>query len=97
MPVDLRHFDESEVDFDREARGPLLIAAAEHDRTVPPAGAKASFDCYRGSPASTECVEFPGRSHLFMTGEGWEEVAQYVADWLDRVLREQGAWTWNSS
>jgi hypothetical protein len=32
-------------------------------------------------------VEFAGRSHLLMVGEGWEEVAQYVADWLDRALR----------
>jgi hypothetical protein len=22
-----------------------------------------------------------------MAGEGWEQVAQYIADWLDRVLR----------
>jgi pimeloyl-ACP methyl ester carboxylesterase len=77
----------TEVDFDREDRGPLLITAGEHDHTVPPAVAKANFREYRLSAATTEFVEFPGRSHLLMAGEGWEEVAQYVADWLDRVLR----------
>ena len=28
--------------------------------------------------------EFPGRPHLFMTGGGWEEVADHVAGWLER-------------
>jgi pimeloyl-ACP methyl ester carboxylesterase len=77
----------TEVDFDREDRGPLLITAAEHDHTVPPAVAKANFHKYRHVGATTEFVEFPGRSHLLMAGDGWEEVAQYIADWLDRVLR----------
>jgi pimeloyl-ACP methyl ester carboxylesterase len=77
----------TEVDFDREDRGPLLITVGENDHTVPPAVAKANFHKYRHSSATTEFVEFPGRSHLLMAGEGWEEVAQYVSDWLDRVLR----------
>jgi non-heme chloroperoxidase len=76
----------TEVDFDREDRGPLLITVGEHDHTVPPAVAKSNFEKYRHSAATTEFVEFPGRSHLLMAGEGWEEVAQYIADWLDRVL-----------
>jgi pimeloyl-ACP methyl ester carboxylesterase len=77
----------TEVDFDREDRGPLLITVGEHDHTAPPAVAKANFRKYRHAEATTEFVEFPGRSHLLMAGEGWEEVAQYVANWLDRVLR----------
>jgi pimeloyl-ACP methyl ester carboxylesterase len=78
---------ETEVDFDREERGPLLITVGEHDHTVPPSVAKENFNRYRDVPATTEFVEFPGRSHLLMDGDGWEEVAQYIADWLDRVLR----------
>jgi alpha-beta hydrolase superfamily lysophospholipase len=54
---------------------------------VPPAVAKSNLQKYRHSTATTDFVEFPGRSHLLMAGEGWEEVAQYIADWLDRVLR----------
>jgi pimeloyl-ACP methyl ester carboxylesterase len=77
----------TEVDFDREERGPLLITVAEDDHTVPPAVAKANFHKYRHVAATTDFVEFPGRSHLLMDGEGWEEVAQYIADWLERVLR----------
>ena len=78
---------ETEVDFDREERGPLLITVGEHDHTVPPSVAKENFHKYRDVSATTDFVEFPGRSHLLMDGDGWDEVAQYIADWLDRVLR----------
>jgi pimeloyl-ACP methyl ester carboxylesterase len=77
----------TELDYDRDDRAPLLITVGEHDHTVPPAVAKANLHKYRHSEATTEFVEFPGRSHLLMAGEGWQDVAQYVADWLDRVLR----------
>ena len=77
----------TEVEFSRADRGPLLITVAEHDHTTPPAVAKENFRKYRDVEAVTEFVEFPGRSHLLMAGEGWEEVAQYIAEWLDRVLR----------
>jgi pimeloyl-ACP methyl ester carboxylesterase len=77
----------TELDYDREDRAPLLITVGEHDHTVPPAVAKSNLHKYRHSTATTDFVEFPGRSHLLMAGECWEEVAQYIADWLDRVLR----------
>ena len=41
----------------------------------------------RRSSAVTDFVEFPGRQHLLTAGPGWEEVATYVADWLDQRLR----------
>jgi pimeloyl-ACP methyl ester carboxylesterase len=77
----------TEVDFGRADRGPLLLTVGEHDHTVPPVVARENFHKYRDSVATTDFVEFPGRSHLLMTGPGWEEVADYIADWLDRVLR----------
>lgn len=75
------------VDFDRADRAPLLITAAEHDHTTPSSVARENYGKYSHVDAVTEFVEFPGRSHLLTAGDGWEEVAQYVADWLDRVLR----------
>jgi pimeloyl-ACP methyl ester carboxylesterase len=75
----------AELDFAKPDRAPLLIAVGGHDRTVPPKVARANYEKYAKSPAVTEFVEFPGRSHLIVTGEGWEEVASTVADWLAKV------------
>jgi non-heme chloroperoxidase len=52
---------------------------------VPAGVARAAYKRYAGNGAVTDFAEFPGRSHLLITGPGWEEVARYVAGWLDRV------------
>ena len=36
--------------------------------------------------AKTDYLEFEGRPHLSMVGEGWEEVAAGIDSWLDGVL-----------
>ena len=73
------------LDHRKADRAPLLITAGEHDNTVPTGVAHAAFKKYAGNGAVTDFVEFPGRSHLLITGPGWEEVAGHVAAWLDRV------------
>jgi hypothetical protein len=50
----------------------MLITVAEH---------------YQRSGAIMGLVELPGRSHLLLAGEGRAEVAQFIPDGLDRVLR----------
>jgi pimeloyl-ACP methyl ester carboxylesterase len=81
----------TELDYDKSDRAPLLITVAEHDHIVPPKTARANFKKYEKSEAVTDFVEFPNRSHLLAAGEGWEEVASTVGDWLDRVLVPEGA------
>ncbi len=76
----------AEVDYAKPDRAPLLITVGEHDHTVPPAAARGNFKKYAKSEAVTDFVEFPGRSHLLVAGDGWEEVASTVGDWLDGVL-----------
>jgi pimeloyl-ACP methyl ester carboxylesterase len=75
----------TKVNYQNPHRAPLLITAGEHDNTVPKGVAKSAYDKYEGSGAVTDFVEFPGRSHLLVTGPGWEEVAGYVDRWLQRV------------
>jgi hypothetical protein len=41
---------------------------------------------YEHSSARTDYEEFPGRPHLALIGEGWEEIAASVDSWLDGVL-----------
>lgn len=81
----------TKIDYDRPGRAPLLITAGENDNTVPPGVSKAAYKKYDGSPGVTDFIEFAGRPHMLMVGEGWEEVASYVAGWLERNLSEAPA------
>jgi alpha-beta hydrolase superfamily lysophospholipase len=76
----------TEVDFKSDDRAPLLIVGAEKDNTVPASLAKKQYDKYSRSGATTEYIEFSGRPHLAMVGEGWEEIAAGIERWLDGVL-----------
>jgi pimeloyl-ACP methyl ester carboxylesterase len=76
----------AEVHFKNDERAPLLIVGAEKDHTVPASLSKKQHKKYEHSSAHTEYLEFEGRPHLFMTGEGWEEVAGAVDSWLAGVL-----------
>src|SRR5947208_14625535 len=72
----------TEFQFGNADRAPLLIVGAEHDQTVPASLSKAQFKRYERSPARTDYLELEGRQHLFMIGEGWEEVAAAIDSWL---------------
>jgi alpha-beta hydrolase superfamily lysophospholipase len=81
----------TELHFKNGDRAPLLIVGATEDHTVPASVSAAQYKKYERSPARTDYLEFEGRPHLFMVGEGWEEVAGAVAGWLERVLGEPAA------
>lgn len=53
---------------------------------MPASVSRAQHKKYEQSPATTEYLEFEGRPHLFVVGEGWEEVAASIDSWLDGVL-----------
>ncbi|WP_318219052.1 alpha/beta hydrolase [Streptomyces sp. SCL15-6] len=75
------------VDFRRDRRAPLLFIAGGEDHIVPPKVNRANARLYEKSAAVTEYREFPGRSHLTIGEEGWQEVADYAMDWaLNRAL-----------
>ncbi len=80
----------SEVHFDNDERAPLLIVGAEKDHTVPASVARAQHKKYGRSSARTDYLEFEGRPHLFIAGEGSEEVAAAIDSWLDGVLEDGG-------
>jgi alpha-beta hydrolase superfamily lysophospholipase len=79
----------TEVHFKMQDRAPLLIVGAEKDNTVPASLAKKQFEKYEkheAYDAQTDYVEFPGRPHLMMIAEGWEEIASEIDRWLTGVL-----------
>lgn len=74
------------VNFKNDTRGPLLLIAGAEDRTVPASMNHANFALYAGSKALTEIKEFPGRSHWICAEPGWEEVADFALDWVEKHL-----------
>jgi pimeloyl-ACP methyl ester carboxylesterase len=76
----------TEVHFKSGDRAPLLIVGAEKDHTVPASLAHKQYEKYEGSEARTDYIEFPGRPHLMMVAEGWEEIAAGIESWLADVL-----------
>jgi len=76
----------TEVHFRNDDRAPLLIVGAENDHTVPASLSRKQYEKYARSNAKTDYVEFPGRPHLMMVAEGWEEIAARIKSWLDCVL-----------
>jgi pimeloyl-ACP methyl ester carboxylesterase len=78
----------SEVHFDNGERAPLLVVGLGEDHTVPASVSKKQYEKYEKSSAQTDFIEFDGRPHLAMTGEGWEEIASGIDGWVQRALEK---------
>lgn len=77
----------STVNHLNEDRAPLLLIAGGSDHLVPPILNRINHAKYKKSGAVTEYKEFPGRSHLIIAQEGWEEVAAFALDWAETAVR----------
>jgi pimeloyl-ACP methyl ester carboxylesterase len=71
------------VDFRNGSRAPLLIIAGGSDRIVPPVINRRNYRAFSKSAATTDFREFPGRTHWIIAQDGWEEVAEHIAAWLE--------------
>jgi alpha-beta hydrolase superfamily lysophospholipase len=65
---------------------PLLVIAAEHDRTVTPFLARGIYNVQKKAPSRTDFKQFADRDHFLAGERGWEDVAQYTIDWAGQVL-----------
>lgn len=75
------------VNYKNNNRSPLLLIAGGNDHTVPSAVSKSNYDKYRDSGAVTDFHEFPDRSHLTILEDGWEEVVDYIDEWINNTLK----------
>jgi pimeloyl-ACP methyl ester carboxylesterase len=68
------------VDYHNDARAPLLFISGGEDHLMPPKVQQSNAKHYK-SDTITEIKDYPGRAHLQMAQEGWEEVADYALSW----------------
>jgi pimeloyl-ACP methyl ester carboxylesterase len=71
----------AKIDF-AAPRPPLLLVAGGADRIIPASLNRKNFRKYPPSAGVTDFHEFPGRAHYTLGQSGWQEVADYVLDWL---------------
>ena len=62
---------------------PVLVVGAAHDKATPVSVVRQQAKKY-GAAATYK--EFPNNAHWVIGEPGWEEIAQYVSDWLDQAL-----------
>jgi pimeloyl-ACP methyl ester carboxylesterase len=61
---------------------PLLFIGAEKDEIIPTELCKRNSEAYNDEISITNYKEFANRGHWICGQKGWQEVAGYIADWL---------------
>jgi pimeloyl-ACP methyl ester carboxylesterase len=69
----------------KKAHSPLLFIAGEKDHIVPASLNKKNFKAYKDSSSIITFKKFNGRGHFICGEKNWQEVAAYVADWLNKL------------
>jgi non-heme chloroperoxidase len=87
--ANLNPWTEAKVDSENPDRGPLLIISGQHDNTVPPAIANASYKKQQRNEGVTELAEIPGRGHALTIDRGWREVADTALAFVDRFAKTE--------
>jgi len=61
---------------------PLLFIAGEKDNIIPSSLNKSNFNAYKDKNSIKEFKEFAGRTHYICGQKNWEEIADYIFNWL---------------
>jgi alpha-beta hydrolase superfamily lysophospholipase len=70
------------VDF-KKSHPPLLLIAGSADNIIPASLIKSNYTKYKRSSSITDFKEFAGRTHFIIGQKNWEEVAEYILEWLN--------------
>lgn len=63
---------------------PMLFIAGEKDHIIPASLVEKNFKAYTDKVSYTDYKEFANRAHWICGQPGWEEVADYIYDWIQR-------------
>jgi len=72
---------DGQIDF-KKPHNPLLIIAGERDHIIPSSLNKKNFNAYKDRESKIDFKEFAGRTHYICGMENWEEVANYIHNWI---------------
>lgn len=63
---------------------PMLFVSAKEDQIIPTELVEKNCKAYTDESSRTDRKEFTGRSHYICNEPGWEQVAEYVYQWLQK-------------
>lgn len=69
----------------KKAHQPLLFIAGSNDHIFPAEFSRKIANAYQDKNSIVDFKEFEGRSHFICGEKGWEEVAGYVLNWLNKL------------
>ena len=72
------------IDFS-SSHPPLLLVAGSNDHLIPASLNQTNYDKYKRSLSITDFKEFANRTHFIIGQSCWEEVAGYIAAWLEKL------------
>jgi pimeloyl-ACP methyl ester carboxylesterase len=70
------------IDF-KQPHPPLLLIAGSADHLIPASLNRTNYERYKSSSSKIAFKEFAGRTHFIVGQKGWEEVAEYIIEWLN--------------
>ena len=72
------------IDF-KKPHAPLLFIAGSEDHIIPASLNRTNYKKYRDPSSEVAFEEFAGRNHFIIGQDHWQEVAQYVDAWINRI------------
>jgi pimeloyl-ACP methyl ester carboxylesterase len=76
----------TKLHYDNPKRAPLLLIGGADDRTVPIGMVRSNYKKSRRSSSPTDFIEYPGRGHFQMAQDGWEQVADNIIAWIQKMV-----------
>lgn len=68
----------------KKPHNPLLFIGGEIDKIIPARLTKRNASAYKDKNSIADFKEFKGRSHYICGQKGWQEVADYIYEWLNK-------------
>lgn len=84
IPRDTLYRSFTKIDM-KQPHAPLLFIGGGNDAIIPPSLTRRIAGAYKDAKSTTDLKVFEGRSHYICGEEGWEEVAEYVLNWMEQL------------